>query len=202
MTLAVAPIAFVLMSLLVAPVMPGPGDGQGQATASPPAGSATAPPTNPAIAAMKRLDFLVGQWEGTGWIQTGRERATFRQRETVRYAAGGVVVIVDGLGRSADPARQDQVVHQAFAVVSYDAAQQAFRWRAYRAADGNEITAQPEVSTDKLVWGFELPQPGAGRVRFTITRTPAGDWFEIGEIGRPSGEWMPFFEMTLKRTGS
>jgi hypothetical protein len=179
----VAPLAFVLLSLVAMPQQ---------------AGTPPAAPPNPALAAMKRLDFLVGQWEGTGWIQMGPRRATFRQRETVRYAAGGTVVIIDGLGHSQDPGRQDRIVHQAFAVVSYDAASQAFRWRAYRAADGNEITAQPEVGTDKLVWGFDLPQSGAGHVRFTITRTAAGDWLEVGEMQRPSGEWMQFFEMTLK----
>jgi hypothetical protein len=149
--------------------------------------------------AMKRLDFLVGTWEGTGWIQMGRERATFRQRETVRTAAGGTVVIIDGLGRSLDPAQADRIVHQAFAVVSYDAASQQYRWRAFR-ADGIEIDATPEVATDKLVWGFTPPKGPA--VRFTLTRNAAGEWFEIGEVSMKPGEWMKFFEMTLKQTGS
>lgn len=146
--------------------------------------------------AMKRLDFLVGEWEGAGWIQMGREHATFRQRETVRTAAGGTVIVIDGLGRSTDPAQADRIVHQAFAVVSFDAASQQFRWRAFR-ADGNEIDATPTVATDKLVWGFTPPK--GPEVRFTFTRTAAGEWFEIGEVSMKPGEWMKFFEMTLKK---
>jgi hypothetical protein len=163
-------------------------------SAQPPAASGVQP-----AEAMKRLDFLLGTWEGTGWIQTGRERATFRQRETVRTAAGGTVVIIDGLGRSLDPAQADRIVHQAFAVVSFDATSQQFRWRAFR-ADGNEIDATPEVSTDKLVWGF-LPPKGP-TVRFTLTRSAAGEWVEVGEVSMKPGEWMKFFEMTLKKIDS
>lgn len=155
-----------------------------------------APP--PAVAAIKRLDFLQGRWEGTGWIQMGPQRATFRQEEMVRTAAGGTVLIIDGLGRSADEGQKGRVVHQAFGVLSFDAARQAFRWRAYR-ADGQEVEATPEVSENRFVWGFE----GNGmKVRFTITKTDAGEWLEIGEMTRPgTAEPFKFFEMTLRRVG-
>jgi hypothetical protein len=35
--------------------------------------------------------------------------------------------------------------------------------------------------------------------RFTITLTPAGEWWEIGEFSRDGTTWTKFFEMTLKK---
>ena len=89
------------------------------------------------VDAMKSLDFLVGEWVGDGWIVRGRDdRATFHQRETVRAAAGNSVVVIDGLGTSTVAGNEGKVTHQAFAVVSYDAAAGKYQWRAYTPANG------------------------------------------------------------------
>lgn len=154
------------------------------------------------VTALGRLDFLLGEWEGDGWILLGRgERRTFHQRETVRSAAGGTVVVIDGLGTSTDAGREGETVHQAFAVVTYDSATAKLRWRAYRAT-GEETVAEPMVERDTLVWGMELGPGGrGGRIRFTIRRTATGEWNEIGEMIAPgaNGRITKFFEMTLKR---
>ena len=38
-----------------------------------------------------------------------------------------------------------------------------------------------------------------GKVRYTITRTAEGAWFEIGEYSRDGQQWAKFFEMTLTK---
>ena len=59
------------------------------------------------------LSFLVGEWSGSGWIMLGRDnRSTFSQTESVRTAAGGSILTVEGLGLNPEGRR----VHQAFAV--------------------------------------------------------------------------------------
>lgn len=168
--------------------------------AAPPASSPAQPSgPPPAAAAIEQAAFLLGRWEGTGWIRMGPQRATFRQQETVRVAAGGTVLVVDGVGRSTDAGQNERLVHQAFGVLSWDAERKAYRWRAYR-ADGGELETTPEISADKFVWGFD--GPNGVKIRFTITKTPAGEWFEIGELTRPgTTEPVQFFEMTLKRVG-
>ena len=156
--------------------------------------------TSPFVVAMRRLEFLIGEWEGTGWIRTGPQaQATFAQRERVRYAAGGSVVVVDGLGTSTVRGpTEGAIVHQAFAVVSYDTTGKTYRWRAYRAGD-DEILATPEIGDGRLVWGMRAGP--TGRIRFTIVLTPAGEWHEVGEINIDGSAWMQFFEMTLRRVG-
>ncbi|HEY6137748.1 MAG TPA: hypothetical protein VI670_08290 [Thermoanaerobaculia bacterium] len=144
------------------------------------------------VDAIAKLGFLTGEWAGEGWAATGRDqRATFKQTESVRTAAGGSVLVIDGLGVNAE----GKAVHQAFAVVSYDAAASKYRWRAYTRANG-EVDVEPAVGDGTLVWGFPVP---GGQVRFSIDRTPAGGWHEIGEFSRDGKSWFKTLEMNLER---
>ncbi len=178
-------------------------------TGRPAAGSASAtssaePAPSASAVAMHRLDFLLGEWEGDGWIIAGRDgRRTFHQRETVRPAAGGTVVIIDGLGTSTDAGRKGAIVHQAFALVSYDSAGKAYRWRAFRAT-GDETATVPAISDNTIVWGMDVGPVGhASHVRFTIELTPQGTWHEVGDFLQPDAAsdaaGVRFFEMTLHK---
>lgn len=154
-------------------------------------------PSPPKAAEMKRLDFLVGQWQGEGWIVLGpNQRHTFRQTENVERKVGGTVLLIEGLGKSADAGNTGAVIHSAFAVLSYDQDAKVFRMRAFR-GDGSSVDAEAEVSENMLVWGFRDPR--AGNIRFTIRLNEKGQWFEIGEMSRDGRTWLKFFEMTLNR---
>ena len=150
---------------------------------------------------MQPLGWLVGEWEGSGWISQGREggRTRFTQKEWVRWGAGGGVLVIDGLGTGAEGEVTGAVVHQAFATVLWNADSAAYRMRSYRAG-GAEGTDAPEVSEGRLVWGIRVP---GGRIRFTITRTAAGEWHEVGEFVRdgaaPDARAPRMMEMTLRR---
>ena len=49
-------------------------------------------PTSAQLDAMKKLDFLVGQWKGEGWISFGPgQRRTFTQTETIEPKLGGLL---------------------------------------------------------------------------------------------------------------
>ena len=150
---------------------------------------------------MQPLQWLVGEWEGSGWIAQGREggRTRFTQKEWVRLAAGGGVLVIDGLGTGAEGEVAGTVVHQAFATVLWNADSAAYRMRSYRAG-GAEGSDTPAVGDGRLVWGIKVP---GGRVRFTITRTAADEWHEVGEFVRdgaaPDAKAPRMMEMTLKR---
>ena len=45
-------------------------------------------------AEMKKLDLWVGQWQGSGWIQQGKEKETFNGTETVQRKLDGLALLL------------------------------------------------------------------------------------------------------------
>ena len=147
---------------------------------------------------LQKLDFLLGDWQGTGWIEFGpNQRHTVRQTEKIQLKAGGVVVQIEGLGLER-VGEKDVPVHQAFAILSYDNEAKRFRLNTWRAG-GGAIECEPEISDKRLVWGFKEARSGM-QIRFTIKLDAAGRWVEIGESSRDSQKWQQFLEMTLQKT--
>ena len=144
-------------------------------------------------AEMKKLDWLVGQWKGTGWIQMGPQgRQEFTQTETIEAKLDGLVLIVEGLGKAKE---SGATVHAALAFVSYDHHANKFRWHAF--TPQGQIDTEAKVGADTLEWSFQIPQ--RGQMRYTITRNEKGEWFEIGEMSQDDKTWRKFFEMTLRK---
>jgi len=148
--------------------------------------------------AMKKLDFLVGKWQGESWMQLGPgERRIARGTEVVQRKLDGLLVTIEGIHkRKLGDNTAESVVHNAFAVVSYDEKANRFRFQAYTGR-GNYAEAEAKVGDKTLEWGLRIPQ--GGEVRYTIKLNEKGQWFEIGEVSRDSKEWQKFFEMTLER---
>jgi len=150
----------------------------------------------PPLEEMKRLAFLVGEWDGVGNMEMGPGQASeSRVHEAVQWKLGGAVLLVEGVGK-ADVNGEERIVHNALGVVSYDRRAQQYRIRAYR-ADGNAVDADVTVGENELAWQFEVP--GVGKIRYTI-RVEGDQWVELGEMSRDDGAtWHQFFTMTLDR---
>ncbi|MDX2033009.1 MAG: hypothetical protein SF339_20195 [Blastocatellia bacterium] len=150
-------------------------------------------PAPAAITEGKRLEFLVGEWKGEGWMELGPgNRKTFVQSESVQRKLGGTLLMIEGVGKSGET-----IVHNALALISFDAKSNGFVMRAYR-ADGNWIDPQISVAERSLLWGFKDPRFGV-EIKYTINVTEAGQWVEIGEMSRDGKAWRQFFEMKLQR---
>jgi hypothetical protein len=147
---------------------------------------------------MKKIDFLVGQWRGEGWMEFAPgQRRTFKGTEVVQSKLDGLLLTIEGLHRgTVGDKGEEVVVHNAFAVVSYDAKAKRYRFQAFTSR-GNSEDAEAKVSEGQLVWGMKVPQ--FGDVRYTIKLDDKGRWFEIGEVSRDGKTWQQFFEMTLQR---
>lgn len=159
-----------------------------------PAPSAAQPPPTqpPSLDRMKALSLLVGRWEGGGSIRMGPvEPHRFNGSEVVEEMLGGRILVIEGRHWAENP---EQLVHHAFAVISWDEKAGHYRFQSHL-ADGRSGTYQGTLENGAFVWHMEIPN--AGRIRYTI-RVEEGVWREVGER-QQDGTWMPFFEMTLNR---
>ena len=142
---------------------------------------------------MKKLDWWVGHWKGSGWIQMGPQgRQDFNQTENIEAKLDGMVLVVEGQGKAK---QGGATVHSALAFVSYDPHTSKFRWHSF--TPHGQIDTEAKVGQDSLQWSLEIP--GRGQMRYTITRNDKGEWFEIGEMSQEDQTWRKFFEMTLTK---
>lgn len=147
--------------------------------------------------AMKKLDFLLGEWKGDGWMEfvPGQKR-NFKGTEIVQSKLDGLLLVVEGLHRGQVGDKEDVVVHNAFGLVSYDDNAKRYRFQAFTSR-GNCEDTEAKVSEGQLAWAMKVPR--FGEMRYVIKLDDKGRWFEIGEVSQDGKEWRKFFEMTLAR---
>ena len=144
---------------------------------------------------MKKVQWLAGKWEGEGWMMFGpEEKHTFSQTETVTSKLNGILLAIEGLGT----VEESKIIHNAFAVLSYESENQRFVMRAHK-ADGAFTEADAKVDENgDFIWGFNHPY--AGEMKFTIRQNNKGQWYEMGEISSDNGNtWFQNFEMLLNK---
>lgn len=143
-------------------------------------------------AEMKKLDYMVGQWKGTGWMERQGGRVTFEGTEMVQSKLGGLGILIEGNFKN----KEGVVVHETLAVLSYDEKAKNYNFRTYLAngSVGDHILSLIEGGWQ---WGIQYPQGGA--VRFTFKLTDKGDWFETGEFSQDGKTWRKFLEMNLRK---
>ncbi len=146
--------------------------------------------------AMKKLNFLLGEWKGESWMEfvPGQKYASVGT-ETIQSKLGGLLLVVEGVHkRKGDD--KGEVVHGAYGVISYDEKAKRYRIQAYTHR-GSYTEAEVKVGDGQLEWGFNIPK--FGDVRYTITVNEKGQWFEIGEVSTDGKQWRRIFEMKLER---
>lgn len=147
---------------------------------------------------LAHLHWLVGDWEGSGWMQgpDGR-RSEFEGTERVEPRMDGRVIVVEGAFTADLGPNMGRVpVHQALGVFSHQRGK-GVRFSTWTARGGAGEAHAAEVSEGRIVWGYDDPRQG--RVRYTITHTSDGEWLEIGETLRDGAPPEQFFEMRLRR---
>jgi hypothetical protein len=137
---------------------------------------ALAQPQQPNVAAqreaMKKLEFLVGRWQGPASVSRGPgEPLRITQSENVQFKLDGLVLLIEGEGRNAD----GKVVFGALATVVYDDTTSTFRFRAH--SDGRYLDTELKVEANGFSWGYT-----AGPVKVSNTmRLNEGEWIETTE---------------------
>lgn len=148
------------------------------------------------LAEMKKIEWLVGEWKGQGTMQMGpNQSGTSNVVEKVERRLDGLALVVEGLGTIKGADGQDKVVHNALATISYDVANQRYRFLA-QTQHGSFAQAEGKVENGAFIWTLKT---GPNTSRYTISRNDKGQWIEIGERSADGTTWTKFFEMTLDR---
>lgn len=137
---------------------------------------------------IKKLAFLTGNWEGTGWIMTeDGNRYQFEQTELVQFKLDGTALLIEGRGM-----REGQIIHDAMAVVTYNHEEENFSFRSWlNTGQGGEFKG--ELIDDIFYWYIE------DNMRYVIYLNTKGQWYEKGEYNTGGDNWFQFFEMTLDK---
>jgi len=150
--------------------------------------------------AMKKLEWLAGDWEGPAKYDSGRGGAedtwaSVRQSEAVKIKLGGRVLLVEGTGRIGAEGGEGRVVFEALATISYDTEAREYKMRAF--GPEGTVDAKVEVGDKRLVWEFTTR---AGRMRYTARLDEQGRWVEIGERSGDEGKtWTKFVDLVLEK---
>jgi hypothetical protein len=154
-------------------------------------------------AQMEQLGFLVGLWEGAGWVWAGPdERSSCDVTMDVEALLGGAVLVVQlRTASDTEGACRSLVQGEALRVINYDQWSKSYRVRSFM-ANGQNTDWEVEVDGGVLTCWYDDVR--AGRTRFTLEQTPKGDLREFGDaknaISPPDEEhWMPHHEFVLKR---
>ena len=161
------------------------------------------------VAAIDRISWLAGEWEGTATFDRGPQgKSDVVSWERVTRVAGGTALMVLGkhYQRNADGSRGESV-HNAAAIISYDDAGGKYRFQS-QLSNGQYGSFSADMQGGVFVWTMDTPR---GLIRYRITRDDTGRWTERGEMcppaavpstDKPNPPCREFFTMTLTKTKS
>jgi len=126
--------------------------------------------------AMKRLEFLVGEWSGEASVLRGPGlMVELRQTERAEFKLDGLVLVVEGVGRTKSDGK---LALQALGLITYDDTAGNYRMRAYN--DGRWLETDVKLLDGKsLEWGFSF---GEIRTNSVLHINEKGEWTEHAEI--------------------
>lgn len=147
--------------------------------------------------AIKKLGYLVGEWEGDAEMNLGPGRTEkVRQHEKVELRLQGTILVIEGTGRGKLPNGTEGIVFNALATVTFDPKDKKYGLRAHR-MEGMKVDCDLNITDNGFIWGFKEPARGT-RIRYTMTHLD-GVWKEIGEYSLDEKTYTKFFEMNLKK---
>ena len=142
-------------------------------------------------AAMKKLEFLVGEWSGEASVLRGPGLfVEMVQTESVEFRLDGLVLVIEGVGRAKTDGRS---VLQALGLISFDDDAGTYRMRAFN--DGRWLETEVKVADgeESISWGFTF---GEYKTSTVLRIDEKGEWTEAGELA--TGDRPPLKMMDLR----
>lgn len=121
------------------------------------------------------------------------EPVTLTQTEEVQYKLDGLVLVIEGTGRSLTDQRP---VLQALGIISYDDATGSYHIRAWN--DGRFLESEVQLLDDGkgLRWGFGV---GEIRSRSVLKIERDGQWTEVAELTIGSQPARKLMDLAVRR---
>ena len=141
--------------------------------------------------AMKKLEFLVGDWSGEATVLRGPGQfAEMAQTESAQFKLDGLVLMIEGVGRNKTDGK---VSLQALGLISFDDETGKYEMRAFN--DGRWLETEVKLAEggNSISWGFALD---AFKTTTVLRINENGEWTEHGEL--TVGERAPQKMMDLK----
>jgi hypothetical protein len=154
------------------------------------------PDLNAQRAAMKKLGFLVGKWNGEARLLRGpSEWMDMHQSEEAQYKLDGLILVIEGVGRTKSDSHS---VLQAFGIISFDDETATYRIRAFN--DGRFLESEVKLldQDNAISWGFAL---GQMTTKSVLRINESGEWTELAEIKIGSEPAKTLLELTVRRAG-
>lgn len=141
--------------------------------------------------AMKKLEFLVGDWSGEATVLRGPGQfAEMTQTESAQFKLDGLVLMIEGVGRAKTDGK---VSLQALGLISFDDDTGTYRMRAFNDGRWLETEVKLAAGGNSISWGFSL---GEFKTATLLRINEKGEWTEHGEL--TIGERPPQKMMDLK----
>jgi hypothetical protein len=139
--------------------------------------TATTPNVEAQRTAMKKLEFLVGEWSGEATVLRGPGQfVDMAQTESAHFRLDGLVLMIEGVGRTKTDGK---VSLQALGLISFDDETGTYKMRAFN--DGRWLETEVRLGDggNSMSWGFVLGQYKTATV---LRINESGEWTEHGEI--------------------
>jgi hypothetical protein len=146
-------------------------------------------------AAMKKLDFLIGQWSGEATAARGPGLVVeLSQTEVAEYKLDGLVLAIEGLGRTKSDGK---LALQALGLITFDDATGTYRMRAFN--DGRWLETEVKLLVDgkSLGWGFTL---GELSTKSVLRINEKGEWTELAELTVGQKPPVKLMELVVRNT--
>ena len=145
-------------------------------------------------AAMRKLNFLVGDWAGEAsalrgpllWVELA-------QTEEVRYKLDGLILVIEGVGRTKP---EGKPVLQALGIISYDDVSSRYHMRAFNDGRFLETEIKLQEAGEGMTWGFVL---GEIRTSSVMRINDKGEWTELHEITMGSQPPKELMQVVVRR---
>lgn len=153
-------------------------------------------------AAMKKLDFVIGQWKGEGWMLIGPDqRYPFSVTELYSYRCNGLVV--DGEGRfrpQGVPEDAETNIIYGLGMIYFDDPSGEYRmWHCGGTGSGFVFTQKIEIDVEQKALHYINKDANGETYKFGFAIDEEGILTARSERQRPDGTWYTSMEFRMRK---